>query len=199
MVNNKTIHHVYTGGMIPPEMFAFMETAVKMNPAWVCHLWTAETITQLGLDYETLLNRFKKPVHVSDYVRLVAVQKLGGIYLDCDVEVIQPLDSLLCLDAFGAFQDGSGQICPATFGAIPNHPWINWQIDNADRYSMPDAPWNVTLMTDAPREGVTIVPTEWFYPWLWDTPKEDRHIHPSTLSIHHWKGSWAPWVIRDRS
>lgn len=198
-MNIKRIHHVYTGGEIPAEMHEYMQTALDYNPGWIHHLWTSETISLLGLNYEGLLERFKKPVHVSDYVRLVVIQRLGGIYLDCDVEVVQPLESLLCFDAFGAFQDGSEQICPATFGAVPNHPWINWQIENADAYSKPDQPWNVGLMTEAPRDGLTIVPTEWFYPWLWNTPKEERKVHPTTLSIHHWKGSWAPWVVRDRT
>lgn len=199
MVNSRIIHHIYIGSSVPQEMVDYMETAVELNPSWARHLWTADTIGYLGLDYGKLLEIFKKPVHVSDYVRLVAIQKIGGIYLDCDVEVIQPLDSLLCFDAFGAFQDGTEQICPAVFGAVANHPWINWQVENADHYSRPDEPWNVGLMTEAPRAGLTITPTEWFYPWLWNTPKEDRRVNPSTICIHHWKGSWAPWVIRDRT
>ncbi len=195
----RIIHHVYVGGPIPDEMEDFMGTVLLHNPTWKFYLWTSESIPLLGLNYEALLERFKKPVHVSDFVRLVAVQKHGGIYLDSDVEGVRPFDSLCKYDAVAACQDGTGQICPATFGASPDHPWINWQIAHADEYSLPDTPWNVTLMTDAPRDGLTLVPTDTFYPWLWDTPKAERKITDRTLSIHHWKGSWAPWVIRDRT
>ncbi len=193
------LHHCYIGAPVPPEMFAYMETAIEVNPRWDARLWTAQNLFLLGLNYEVLLARFKKPVHVSDFVRLVAIQRYGGMYLDCDVECIKPFDGLCEHDAIAAPQDGTGQICPATFGAVPHHPWIDWQIEHADKYSVPDVPWNVGLMTDAPREGLTIVPTDTFYPWLWNTPKDHRKVTERTLSIHHWKGSWAPWVIRDRS
>ncbi len=199
MVIPRHIHHVYAGGTPPEEMIYFMQTAMAMNPTWHRTLWTADNIHILGLNYDELLKIFKKPVHVSDFIRLVAVNVFGGIYLDSDVEVIRPLDSLLEYRAVAAVQDGSGQICPAVFGATPAHPWITWQIERAARYSIPDQPWNVGLMTDAPREGLTLVPTDTFYPWLWDTPKADRRVTERTLAIHHWKGSWAPWVIRDRT
>ncbi len=176
-----------------------MQTAPSVNPDWKWMVWTDRTISLLGFDYVSLLTRFKKPVHVSDFVRLVAIQKYGGMYLDSDVECVRPFDSLCKYEAVAATQDGTGQICPATFGAGPDHPWINWQIEHADDHSRPDTPWNVALMTDAPRGGLTLVETDTFYPWLWNTPKEDRKITERTLSIHHWKGSWAPWVIRDRT
>lgn len=192
------IHHVYCGGPIPEKMAAYMATAVAQNPTWERKLWTADNLHELGLNYDKLLKIFKAPVHVSDYVRLAAVFDFGGVYLDSDVEVVKPLDSLLQHGAVAATQDGTGQICPAVFGAYARHPWIKWQLDHAESYSKPDQPWNVTLMTDSPRGGLALVPTDTFYPWLWDTPRENRKITERTLAIHHWQGSWAPWVIRDR-
>lgn len=194
----KIIHHVYCGAPVPADMAAYMKTAMDCNVEWERKLWTADNLGELGLDYDHLLSVYKKPVHVSDYVRLAAVYVFGGIYLDSDVEVIKPLDSLCEYGAVAAFQDGSGQICPAVFGAYAAHPWIKWQLTYAEQYSVPDQPWNVGLMTDAPRDGLTLVPTDTFYPWLWTTPKADRKATERTLAIHHWKGSWAPWVVRDR-
>ena len=198
MTFHRIIHHVYVGAPIPPNMAAYMETAMALNPTWERMLWTADNLGALGLDYDKLLAVFKAPVHVSDYVRLAAVFRFGGIYLDSDVEVIKPLDSLREHRAFAATQDGTGQICPAVFGAHAYHPWIRWQLDHAEEYSKPDQPWNVGLMTDAPQAGLTLVPTDTFYPWLWNTPRAERKVTERTLAIHHWKGSWAPWVERDR-
>lgn len=194
----KTIHHVYCGAPVPPVMAAYMQTAIDLNPTWERRLWTADNLDELGLNYDKLLAVFEAPVHVSDYVRLAALLKFGGIYLDSDVEVVRPLDSLLDNLAVAATQDDTGQICPAVFGAHSSHRWVKWQIDHAESYSRPNHPWNVTLMTDAPRSGLTLVPTDTFYPWLWNAPKEDRKPTENTLCIHHWKGSWAPWVVRDR-
>lgn len=194
----KILHHVYMG-KVPDNMAAYMQTAIDLNPAWHRILWDEGAIKRLGLNYDELLEMYKAPVHVSDFVRLAAVQEFGGVYLDSDVEVIRPLDSLCAYDAVAAVQDGTGQICPAVFGASARHPWINWQVAKCKEYSKPNEPWNVTLMTEAPNAGVTLVPTDTFYPWLWNTPKSERQVTERTLAIHHWKGSWAPWVERDRT
>jgi len=192
------IHQIYFG-TIPREMQAYMDTAHAVNPDWEVKLWTDENIGFLGVDYPSLLEKFKAPVHVTDYIRLLVIHHFGGIYLDSDVECVRPFDGLCEFDAVAATQDGTGQICPATFGACAKHPWVMWQLDNVLKYSRPNEPWNVGLMTDTPREGLTLVPTDTFYPWLWTTPKDERKITDRTLSVHHWKGSWAPWVIRDRT
>lgn len=47
----------------------------------------------------------KKYAYLSDYVRLWAVEKYGGIYLDTDVEVIRPLEKLLQEDAYFGFEN----------------------------------------------------------------------------------------------
>lgn len=49
----------------------------------------------------------KKWAFVTDYVRLWAMIKYGGIYLDTDVEVIRPLDFFLQHQAFSGFEDNT--------------------------------------------------------------------------------------------
>ena len=41
---------------------------------------------------------------VTDYVRLVALVKYGGVYMDTDVEVVKPLDPYLHHEAFVGFE-----------------------------------------------------------------------------------------------
>lgn len=195
----RRIHHVHVGPPMREDMLAMYGTAYAHNPDWEHFFWSAESLPSIGLNYEEMLEQYKAPVHVAEVVRLIVIQKFGGIYLDCDMEVIKPLDSLLTHKAFAAIQDGSGQICNAAFGAEPYHPWIDWQLSNVMAFFRKDIPWSVTLMTQAPRKDVTIVPTDTFYPWLWTTPKWERCHTANTLAIHHWKGSWAPWVERDRT
>lgn len=47
----------------------------------------------------------KKYAFVSDYVRLLVLEKYGGIYFDTDVEVIRRLDDLLNLTGFGCWEN----------------------------------------------------------------------------------------------
>ncbi len=72
----------------------------------------------------------KKYAFAADYIRLYAVYKYGGIYLDSDVEIIKRYDDFLHLPYFIGFEsnDQSYLEC-ATFGAQSNSPWIKICLD----------------------------------------------------------------------
>jgi hypothetical protein len=93
-------------------------------------------------------------------------------------------------DCLAAEQDG-GRICNALMAATPNHPWVNWQLANRARYDQRDAASGVYLATDAPRDGLTLVPQRLVYPWLFDAQPEARVPHADSLLAHHWDGSWV--------
>jgi hypothetical protein len=75
-------------------------------------------------------------------------------------------------------------------GAIPNHPWINWQLANIGSYERRDAASGVYLATDAPRDRLTVVDQHLVYPFMYDAQPEARVAHPDSLLIHHWQGTW---------
>lgn len=58
----------------------------------------------------------KKWAFVSDYFRLVALIKYGGIYLDTDIELLKKFDNFLNLDLFLCFES-PGFICTAVIGS----------------------------------------------------------------------------------
>lgn len=67
----------------------------------------------------------KKYAFVSDYVRLFALYKFGGIYLDTDVKVLKSFNDLLNENAFMCFEDMKGEVVAScVIGAIPRHPFI---------------------------------------------------------------------------
>ena len=59
----------------------------------------------------------KKWAYVTDYVRLYAVYKCGGVYLDTDVEIVNSLDDLLHNYAFFGFEDNKHINTGLGFGA----------------------------------------------------------------------------------
>lgn len=62
----------------------------------------------------------RKWAFAADFARLDVVYRLGGIYMDMDVELIKPLDILLNNEAFFTF-DNMNNIDLATFGAKPQN------------------------------------------------------------------------------
>src|SRR5271166_1277517 len=141
----RIIHQVWVGDSeMPPLAQGWREQMQRLHPDWKHHLWTESTIGQLpGLE---LLGQCRSQSARANVVRLAAINVHGGIYLDSDCEVIRPLDDLLNHEAFAALEDPH-YVCNAVFGAVPNHPWIRWQIDNLPNYVARRPPWGPALMT----------------------------------------------------
>ncbi len=62
--------------------------------------------------------------HLSDMVRLLVLKKHGGIYLDCDVEVVRPFDDLLGATFFIGYV-WDCLLGTAVMGSQSNHPFLN--------------------------------------------------------------------------
>lgn len=182
------IHQIWLGGNIPLYGVQWMFGVVTMNPFFTYRLWDEERFKEEGIDIHQFDDMNTHPAGVSGGLRLVIIEKYGGVYLDCDVECIKTFLPLLPLSAFVAKQDH--QLGNAVFGAVPHHPWIQWQLQHARETPERDAAWSTHLMERAPREGVTVLPNETFYPWTWEAPKDQRRITGETMAIHHWEGSW---------
>ncbi len=184
------IHWVWFGEAMPQPLRRMTLSVWQNNPEFEFSLW-CEKSPELGLNIPKLKDRLGSWAAVSNYARLVMLQKYGGIYLDCDVECLRPLDSLLGHSAFAAEQDG-GRICNAVMGAEPNHPWVNWQLEHFDDFDQRDPASGVYLATEAAKHAsVSIVPQHLVYPFLYDTSPEQRVPHPDSLLVHHWHGSWS--------
>lgn len=72
----------------------------------------------------------KKWAFVSDVVRLIAVYKMGGIYMDTDVELYQSLEDYLGYDAFFFFQNHSQINTGLGFGARKGNALVQSLIED---------------------------------------------------------------------
>lgn len=185
------LHQIWLGGPMPADIERMRVALLARHHGWLHSLWTDENIGALGLNADRLKDEFGTWAAASNFVRLLVLQRHGGIYLDSDFESLKPLDPLLEMgDCLAAEQDG-GRICNAFMAARPNHPWINWQLANFGKYDRRDAASGVYVASDAPRELVAIVPQHWVYPYLYDWPAEKRVPHAESLLVHRWDGSWV--------
>lgn len=138
-------------------------------------------------------------------VRLEAVWATGGVWLDSDVELFQPLDRLLDLACFAAWEDAD-TVPDAVFGAEAGHPAIRLCLDEAIRRIQTDSTdwrtgngaWSTgpgVFTTILPgRDDVLLLPRETFYPYgYWEKHRRDEDFaaNPNTFGAHHWHGSWV--------
>lgn len=93
----KILHYVWLGkGEQSDTIKRCFESWEKILPDYKVMLWNEETynISEAPTFVQIAYNA-KKWAFASDYIRLWALYKYGGIYLDTDTEVLKPLDSFL--------------------------------------------------------------------------------------------------------
>lgn len=112
----KIIHYTwFSGEPFPEKIQACIDSWHKYMPEYEYVLWNAERIKEIDSVWlqESLAKR--KWAYAADMVRLYAVHKYGGIYLDTDCMVFRSFDDLLGQECFigkensihfgGGFQD----------------------------------------------------------------------------------------------
>ncbi len=107
--------------------------------SWQKHLKDYEIIEWNEKNFNINSNPFvkqaykaKKWAYVSDYIRMYAIYKYGGIYLDTDVLVLNNFDDFLNNKAFVGFENPNYPFT-AVFGSIPKHNFIKKVLDYYDR------------------------------------------------------------------
>ena len=91
-------------------------------PDWEYKWWNEETfdVSQAPL-YVRQAYEARKYAFVSDYVRLWALEKFGGLYMDVDFMVYHPFDELMTQYAAFAGYEGSKRN-PVMQGVIASEP-----------------------------------------------------------------------------
>jgi mannosyltransferase OCH1-like enzyme len=186
----KIIHQFWSDRerSLPDELVYYMDSVRYWHPEWEYKLWC-----ELDGPVDKNCPAFQTTAGISNYVRLRALLLYGGVYLDTDCQCIRPLDGLLYHSAFAGKQDdvaGNGyadRLGTAVLGAMPDHPWIKWQLQHFD-FQDGDPASSVYLASRAPREHVAVLPSDYFYPYRWD--EKPRHPTRATYVVHHWTKLW---------
>lgn len=122
-----------------------LESWKKYLPNYEFILWNECTFDVNSVEFTKKAYADKKWAFVSDYVRLIALQKYGGIYLDTDIEVLKDFSSFLEHDCLiSSFTEG-GLINTFFIASPPNHEFIN---DLINLYNNYDLFFNTYLMNN---------------------------------------------------
>lgn len=97
----KTIHFTWFSNDPYPELVRkCMESWRKIMPDYEFIHWDLQKISNIDSTFLRQALENRKWAFAADLVRVYALYNFGGIYLDTDVEVYKPFDSLLCNKAF---------------------------------------------------------------------------------------------------
>lgn len=120
----KVIHYCWFGGNPLPKLAKkCIKSWKKYCPDYEIIRWDESNFDVSAAPlYVRQAYEAKKWAFVTDYVRLKLVYDHGGIYLDTDVELIKPLDSLLNHKAYFGFEDEINVATGLGFGAEKSAP-----------------------------------------------------------------------------
>ena len=124
----KIIHYCWFGGKPMPEL------ALKCIESWNRHLlnydmrlWNEDNFDMASApQYVQEAYVAKKYAFVSDYVRLWALEREGGLYMDVDFEVYKPFDDLMeQYEAFAGYEGSKrNPVMMGVVAAKAHHPWV---------------------------------------------------------------------------
>ncbi|MGL5937581.1 MAG: glycosyltransferase family 32 protein [Phocaeicola sp.] len=206
----KIIHYCWFGrGEMNAMAKHCIESWKKFLPDYELYLWNEDNFDVNSTPWTKQAYETKKYAFVTDYVRLYALQKIGGIYMDTDVEVLKSLDKFLDAPAFSGFE--TKELIPTGIMASEKDGiWVNKMIEYyKDRPFLracgtPDQITNVTVITNMMAD-YGFIPNNQFqtcngifhlYPFDYFCPKDQLtlkiNLTENSHCIHHFNGSWFP-------
>lgn len=204
----KVIHYCWFG------RGKFNDTIEKCIASWKKYCPDYEIICWNEDNYDIHKNKYieqayshKKWAFVTDYVRLDVIYNYGGIYLDTDVEILKPLDSMLDCEMYVGMESEKYISFGLGFGAIKGHSYLKEMMEYYEtrEFVKQEGTLDLTtcpiIQTDIlekygfrKKNEYQKIPRCIIYPIEVMSPKSfqtaEINITRKTVSIHHFDMSW---------
>ncbi len=178
-------------------------------PDFELRLWNEENFDIGALPYVKEAYENRKFAFVTDYVRLWALEKFGGVYMDTDVEVLRPFGDLMELPAFTGYEaSASMALVTGIMASAPHGVWVREQLAYYapdKHFCLPDGTYDTTTNTvtiarimrengfvadgkyAVYKNDMHVFPVDYFCPL---TSTRVLKLTKNTYCIHHFAGSW---------
>lgn len=212
----KIIHYCWFGGNpLPKDAQRCIESWKKYLPNYQIMEWNESNFDINSNQYVKEAYESRKFAFVTDYVRLYALVKFGGIYMDTDVEVLKSYDPFLHHTAFSGFENNN-YVPTGMMASEKGGKWVTELLEeyNTRHFILPDGTFDtttntITITNNMLRHGlvqnntfqdfpniVTMYPSDYF------CPKDHRtgniFLTDNTICIHHFACSWLPSNLKRR-
>lgn len=200
----KIIHYCWFGrGEKPKLAKKCIASWHKYCPDYEVIEWNEDNFDINMNGYTRMCYEQKKYAFLSDYVRLFVVAEHGGVYFDTDVELIQPLDSLIAHEAFFGFETPEYIASGLGFGSVPHGVAIETMLAEYEELldgehgvkGCPRLNTYALLKLGMKQDGTyqnlsgsIVLPPEYLNPYESGTGRLNKT--ENTVSIHWYSASW---------
>ena len=206
------IHYCWFGRKaLPQDVQTYIQTWKHHMPDWQICEWNEDNFDLLSAPiYVQEAYQAKKYAFVSDYVRLWALERMGGVYFDTDVEVLKPFDELLDNVAFVGLEESLAHL-PGTcvMGCEAHCQWVKDMLALYSDISFIKADGTWDLTTNVQRMGTKLIENGFIpsrveqyvshyelrvYTHDYFSPITSTRVMrktKNTYCIHHFAGSWT--------
>lgn len=207
----KIIHYCWFGGNpLPPLAVKCLESWKQFLPDYEIIEWNENNFPLDDFIFAKQALESRKFAFISDVCRLYALDQMGGVYMDTDVEALRSYDDFLHHAAFSGFEnpenvptgmmasEKGGQWVKELLAYYDNKPFVK-EDGTLETTS------NTYIITQMMKEKgfvmnnkfqeiegyVTFYPNDYFCPKSYVTGNID--LTKNTYCIHHFAKSWIPF------
>lgn len=178
-------------------------------PDYTIKRWDETNTPFDKLPFLRLLYKQKKWSFITDYIRLYAIYKEGGVYMDTDIEILKRFDELHKEEAFTGFQtdmiSSPFPVAAGFIGAKKGNTFILDCIKETERKQrlkfngMGGPPiltkvllnYGLNEYKTQTIKKVLVLDKKYFYPFYITEEFTKQCIKPETICIHWWQDSWG--------
>lgn len=200
MTSTQSIHLVWLGSSVPARVDSLAARLREVHPDADVRVWTDADLTWLSNHEELLAEpRMSGKANIARYEILL---RHGGVYLDADFKVHQPLDEVFsAVERFGLVVTRQSSVVfnPAFIAARAGHPAmeraVSGIIGSRRRFRDAGSPvrtgphYFTSVLLDHLRAGGTFgeLPQHAIYPWYIDEdPLVGAAVPRSVIASHEW-------------
>ena len=204
----KIIHYVWFGkNPFPSKIQMCIDSWKKYLPDYEYKLWNEDTFDVTSCRFAREAFEMKKWAFVSDYARIEAIYKYGGWYLDTDVEILRPLDSIENHRVIlGTDEDGA---LTAVYGTEAGHPFWKKVLEHYQSipFVKPDKSLDMTVVNEhlqgvlaeygyvhenkyqELKDGIVVYPDDYFH--VVSLERGTRNQTENSYAIHWQTMTWT--------
>jgi hypothetical protein len=206
----KIIHYCWFGGNpLPPLAVKCLESWKKFLPEYEIIEWNESNFPLDDFIFAKQALENRKFAFISDVCRLYALDQMGGVYMDTDVEVLKPLDDFLHLAAFSGFENDDF-VPTGIMAGEKNSAWVRELLAYYDNRPFVnhdgslETTSNTIIITEMMlakgfvmnnkfqeiKGYVSFYPNDYFCPKSYVTGNIE--LTQNSYCIHHFAKSWVP-------